>query len=151
MDLKVAKRLIRSPRSQGLHTGDDEFIDVEIDFGLFAVNVGDSPLNLDDDDGPLDTPSRTVFRLCAGSLGEGVPAELVGLGGSLEWKSLPMAFSKRFSASSVISAAAISETYPANSQESYVTILFRNTSSPVMFNFSLLPGEKQAEFTYSCY
>lgn len=86
-------------------------IDVEIDFGLFAVNVGDSPLTLDDDDGPFDIcPSWPVFRLCAGSLGEGVPAELVGVEGNLARKSLPMAFSKRFSASSVISAAAISDT-----------------------------------------
>lgn len=62
MDLKVVRRLIRSPRSQGLHTGDGEFIDVEIDFGFFAVNVGDNPLTLDDDDGPFDIcPSWAVF------------------------------------------------------------------------------------------
>lgn len=154
MDLKVARRLIRSPRSQGLHTGDGAFIDVEIDFRLFPVKVGDSPLTLDDDDGLFDIcPSWADFRLCTGSLEEGVPAELVGVEGNLEWKSLPMAFSKRFSASSVISAAAISDTCPTNSQELYVTILsqFQNTSSPFIFNLQIPRLERQAEFSYSCF
>lgn len=76
MDLKVARRLIRSPRSQGLHTGDGAFIDVEIDFRLFPVKVGDIPLTLDDDDGPFDIfPSWVVFQLCTSSLEEGVRAE----------------------------------------------------------------------------